>query len=87
MSDCIHEIASKLGDAFHQKQALQIQAGNTKLFYGRNIHAEPLSIAKHTGIIEYEPSELYITARCGTTLLEIERAIAEQNQILPCEPP
>ncbi len=87
MSDCRDEIASKLEDAFQQKSAIHINAGNTKLFYGRNIQAEALELADHTGIIEYEPSELYIIARSGTPLREIEQAIAEQNQILPCEPP
>lgn len=87
MSDCNNEISSKLQDAFLQKQPLQIKAGNTKPFYGRNIQGDTLSLASHTGILEYEPSELYITARSGTSLLEIEQAIADQNQILPCEPP
>ncbi len=87
MSDCKDEIASKIMDAFHNKKSLQIYAGNTKYFYGREIKAEPLSIAQHTGITEYEPSELYITARSGTPLAEIEQTIANHNQILPCEPP
>ena len=87
MGDCNEEIASQVQDAYHYKTALQIQAGNTKAFYGRNIRGELLSLAKHTGIVEYEPTELYITARCGTPLHEIEQTIAEQNQILPCEPP
>jgi glycolate oxidase FAD binding subunit len=87
MSDYRDEIASKIQDAFKQKQALQIKSGNTKHFYGRNIQAETLSVANHTDIIEYEPSELYITARSGTSLIEIEQAVADQNQILPCEPP
>lgn len=87
MSDCRDEIASKLHDAFQRKQALQIKAGSTKQFYGRDIQAEALSLTDHSGIIEYEPSELYITARSGTPLREIEQTIAEQQQILPCEPP
>ncbi|MEJ2114882.1 MAG: FAD-binding protein [Gammaproteobacteria bacterium] len=87
MSDCKDEIASKIVDAFHNKKSLRIYAGNTKYFYGREIKAEPFSIAKHTGIIEYEPSELYITARSGTPLAEIEQTIANYNQIIPCEPP
>ncbi len=86
-SDCSKEITAKIQDAFQQKQALHIHAGNSKSFYGRKIKAEPLSIAQHTGVIEYEPSELYITARSGTLLKEIEQTIAKQNQILPCDPP
>ena len=87
MVDCNDEIALKIQDAYHSKTALQIQAGNTKAFYGRNTQGELLSIANHTGIVEYEPTELYITARSGTRLHEIEKTITEQNQILPCEPP
>ncbi len=87
MNDRKDEITSKILDAFHNKKYLRIHAGNTKYFYGREIKAEPLSIEQHTGIVEYEPSELYITARSGTPLVEIEQAISKQNQILPCEPP
>ncbi len=87
MSDCSNEIASEIQNAFQQKQALHINAGRTKQFYGTSINAKSLSLAGHTGILEYEPSELYITARSGTCLSEIEQAVADQNQILPCEPP
>ncbi|MGH1536963.1 MAG: glycolate oxidase subunit GlcE [Gammaproteobacteria bacterium] len=87
MTDCTNDIAAKIQDAFQQKQALHIHAGNTKSFYGRKIQAQPLSMVQHAGVIEYEPSELYITARSGTSLTEIEQTIADQNQMLPCEPP
>ena len=87
MTDIRSDIASRVEDACRQGQALQILAGNTKFFYGRKIQETPLSVLEHSGIIEYEPSELYITARCGTPLNEIEQAIKTENQILPCEPP
>jgi glycolate oxidase FAD binding subunit len=41
----------------------------------------------HAGIVAYEPTELYITAKCGTPLAEIEAALAAQGQCLPFEPP
>lgn len=87
MNDCRNDIASTVQHAYQKKTPLHISAGNTKHFYGRNIQAETLSLANHTGIIEYEPSELYITARSGTPLQEIEQIIAEHHQIIPCEPP
>jgi glycolate oxidase FAD binding subunit len=40
-----------------------------------------------TGIIAYEPDELVLTARAGTTLNEIEAALAEKRQHLAFEPP
>jgi glycolate oxidase FAD binding subunit len=41
----------------------------------------------YRGIIAYDPTELVITARCGTPLREIEAALAENNQMLAFEPP
>ncbi len=85
--DLTQEICSQVNDAFQQNKKLKICAGNSKHFYGKTIEAETLSIAEHSGIIEYEPSELYITARSGTTLKEIESILHAENQMIPCEPP
>jgi glycolate oxidase FAD binding subunit len=46
-----------------------------------------LETAGHRGIVNYEPVELVITARAGTPLRELEQALAENNQMLPFEPP
>ena len=35
----------------------------------------------------YEPTELYVTAKCGTPLAEVEVALAEKGQMLAFEPP
>ena len=87
MTDIRERIISRIKDANVKGQALKIHAGNTKEFYGRYVQGISLSLLGHTGIVEYEPSELYITARSGTSLKEIEQVIEKENQILPCEPP
>ena len=87
MGDTRDAVASKIEEACQKKLPLEIKTGGTKHFYGRKIEGELLSLSEHTGIIEYEPSELYITARSGTLLREIEQATAREKQILPCEPP
>ena len=87
MSDLKAAITSQVQEAYQNQQALQIQAGGTKHFYGRKIEGESLAMLKHTGIVEYEPSELFITANSGTSLNEIEHTVAQQNQMLPFEPP
>lgn len=69
------------------RQSIQITAGGSKDFYAQSIIGEPISVVEHSGIVNYEPTELVITARCGTRLQEIEATLAEQNQMLAFEPP
>ncbi len=49
--------------------------------------ARVLELRAHAGVLAYEPSELYLTARGGTPLAEIDALLAEHGQCLPCEPP
>jgi glycolate oxidase FAD binding subunit len=66
---------------------LQLRGAGTKDFYGESITGELLDVAGYRGVIDYEPSELVISARCGTSLTEIETTLAERNQFLAFEPP
>jgi glycolate oxidase FAD binding subunit len=68
-------------------QALCIRGGGTKDWYGGAPAGAILDTRTHAGIVDYEPTELVITARCGTPLAEIEAALAERNQMLAFEPP
>ena len=85
--DITAKICDAVSDAYQASQALHIQAGQSKLFYGNEPVGTVLNVSTHKGIIDYEPSELFITARCGTSLHEIESVLAEHNQMLPFEPP
>lgn len=67
--------------------ALQIRGGGSKDWYGQLPHGDILDTRTHSGIIDYEPTELVITARCGTPLAEIETVLAERHQLLAFEPP
>lgn len=66
---------------------LKIVGGNSKSFYGRAADGQLLQIADHRGIINYEPSELVITARAGTSLRELSETLVSQGQCLAFEPP
>nr|WP_315426663.1 glycolate oxidase subunit GlcE [uncultured Albidiferax sp.] len=66
---------------------LDIQAGNTKRFYGEMPHGELLDLRPLAGISSYEPSELVVTVRAGTPLAELEAVLADKGQCLPFEPP
>ncbi len=66
---------------------LSILGSGSKSFLGRASRGDPLAVMGHAGIVNYQPKELVITARCGTSLDEIESTLAEQGQMLPFEPP
>jgi len=73
--------------AAKNKTQLSIEGGGTKSWYGNpNNHAK-LDTRTYSGILEYQPEELVITACAGTPLKEIEVALREKNQMLAFEPP
>jgi glycolate oxidase FAD binding subunit len=69
------------------KRGLRIRGGGTKDWYGQAVEGELLDTRAHSGIVDYEPTELVITARSGTPLVEIEAALAAHKQMLAFEPP
>jgi glycolate oxidase FAD binding subunit len=91
--DISEKLQKQIIDAVRDNQALQIIGNNTKAFYGRkdNDQSEtrtlPLHVAEHSGILDYQPTELTVTARAGTPLSEIIGVLAEHQQMLPFEPP
>lgn len=66
---------------------LCLRGGGTKQFYGETPQGEVLDTTVLEGISSYEPTELVVTARCGTSLAELEASLAEHGQYLPFEPP
>jgi glycolate oxidase FAD binding subunit len=74
-------------DAIAAHRPLSIRGSGSKAFYGRASSGMPLETAGHRGILSFEPTELVLTARCGTPLAEIEALLAEHGQMLAFEPP
>jgi glycolate oxidase FAD binding subunit len=66
---------------------LEIRGGGTKRFYGEPAQGDVLDTRVLEGISSYEPTELVVTARCGTPLAQLEATLAEHGQCLPFEPP
>lgn len=81
------EYEDRIRAATAAKKPLRIRGGGSKDFYGGVPRGELLDTRAHSGIVAYEPTEMYIRARCGTPLIEIERALDEHGQMLGCEPP
>lgn len=73
--------------AVKNKTPLSIEGGGTKSWYGNANSYAKLDTRTYSGILEYQPEELVITACAGTPLKEIEAALADKNQMLAFEPP
>ncbi|KPP83467.1 MAG: glycolate oxidase FAD binding subunit [Rhodobacteraceae bacterium HLUCCO07] len=64
---------------------LQIIGGGTRPV-GRPVDGAALSLAKLSGVVEYEPGALTLVVKAGTPVAEIERLLAAEGQRLPFEP-
>ena len=86
-ADLTEALAEQVRRAVDASTPLRIVGGDTKAFYGRRVGGETLRMAGHRGIVEYDPSELVVTARAGTPLSEIEARLGQHGQRLAFEPP
>src|SRR5271166_1888421 len=71
-----------------EEQPLEIVGGGSKRGIGRPAQVwHVLDVSALSGIDDYEPAELVLTAAAATPLKEIETALLRQNQMLAFEPP
>ena len=83
----LDDLVGRIKAAHQDHVPLRIRGAGSKDFYGGMLAGEVFDVAGYAGIVAYEPTELYITARCGTPLAEIEAVLAEKKQMLAFEPP
>jgi len=88
MSDAVlADLQARVRTAAAAKSPLVIRGGGSKDFYGQITAGEVLDTTPYTGIVDYDPTELVLTARAGTRLADIEREMRACGQMLACEPP
>jgi glycolate oxidase FAD binding subunit len=87
MSELIGVWRDRVRAAAAGKEPLRIVGGGSKDFYGQELEGSIFDTGEYSGIADYDPTELVITARCGTKLTDIESALAESGQMLAFEPP
>jgi glycolate oxidase FAD binding subunit len=83
------ELAAVLGEAHAAGLSLAAVGGGSKLHLGNP--PRPVHLAVHTarirGIVEYEPGNLTVSVRAGTTLEDLQQLLGAENQFLPLDPP
>ncbi|WP_431688068.1 glycolate oxidase subunit GlcE [Hahella sp. NBU794] len=87
MTDIADRLVEQVMTARAASRPLMIRGGGSKTFLGRAAAGEAMDLSEHSGVVDYSPSELVITARAGTRIADVRRALDEQGQMLPFEPP
>ena len=82
------ELREAIGDALAAGEPLELVAGGTKRGLGRPLQVpRTLDLSELSGIRDYQPNELVLTAAAATPLGAIEAALAPARQMLAFEPP
>ena len=72
LASSLEKFQEQIREAAGRRAPLRIRGGGSKDFYGNTPRGELLDTRGHAGVISYEPTELVVTARCGTRLAELE---------------
>jgi glycolate oxidase FAD binding subunit len=86
MSD-LPSLQERIRVAAAARRPLCIRAGGSKDFYGGPLAGDLLDVSPLSGITHCEPTELVISARAGTPLVDLGRELAAHRQMLAFEPP
>jgi glycolate oxidase FAD binding subunit len=89
-ADLSAQIISSVKDAHASEQSLVISGQGSKSAWLPDAvigAGGSLDVTGHSGIQAYQPEELVITARAGTSLIEINAVLAAEGQMLACDPP
>ncbi|MGH7060959.1 MAG: glycolate oxidase subunit GlcE [Stellaceae bacterium] len=84
----LEELRAAVGEALAAEEPLEIVGGGSKRGLGRPMQTpRTLDLSRVSGIRDYQPSELVLTAAAATPVDDIERALGESGQMLAFEPP
>lgn len=84
----LDELRDTVAGALAAEEPVEIVGGGSKRVLGRPLQTpHTLDLSRLSGIREYAPRELVLTAGAATPLAEIEHALAEAGQMLAFEPP
>src|SRR3954469_8755246 len=82
------ELRDSVATALAAEEPVEIVGGGSKRALGRPMQTpHTLDLSRLSGIRDYAPNELVLTAGAATPLAEIERALADAGQMLAFEPP
>jgi glycolate oxidase FAD binding subunit len=87
MDAALHGFCARITEAHAASRPVRLRGAGTKDFYGEHCEGEILDLRHYNGVVDYDPSELVLTARCGTPLSSIQSLLAQHQQYLAFDPP
>jgi glycolate oxidase FAD binding subunit len=84
----IDELREAIGAALAAEEPVELVAGGTKRGLGRPLQTpHVVDLTRFSGIRDYAPNELVLTAGAATPLTALDRALNASGQMLAFEPP
>lgn len=87
MSGELETLLAQVRHAYQESIPLRIRGGGSKWPVNGLSDDNVLDMRLYSGVVDYQPSELFITVRAGTLLVTVERLLEEHGQMLAFEPP
>jgi len=85
-SPMLAELTDRIANAHATRTPLRIRCGGSWLHAGRPCAGDSLDLRTLSGVIDYEPGDLTLTAYAGTTLQELDRITGAERQWLALDP-
>ena len=82
----IGDLAEIIAGAAASGDRLELRGGGSKADIGAPRQATVVEMTGFSGVIDYDPAELVLTAGAGTPLAEIEALVLAEGQMLAFEP-
>jgi glycolate oxidase FAD binding subunit len=83
------ELAQVMREAYDAGRSMVAVGGGTQIHLGnppRSVHVAVYT-GRLRGVAEYEPGNLTVSVRAGTTLKDLQQVLHAENQFLPLDPP
>jgi glycolate dehydrogenase FAD-binding subunit len=87
MKDLSLALCDQVARAYRSGKSLSISGSGSKRFLYPKMAGDQLDMSVLSGLISYEPTELVVRVNAGTPILELQAALAENQQMLAFEPP
>ena len=87
MDSALSQITERVRSAIAHQTPLRLRGGGSKDFHAPALTGDVIDTRTLQGVVSYEPSELVVTARAGTSLAELQALLAGNGQCLAFDPP